>query len=100
MKKPFSLLWGLFLLFSPAAQAANFGGFDDIDAIMEDNALTDVTNRYSSALLSFFPEQATRIGFESANESLDRRDGARDAQASRAYDIVEASRQPQKTFRT
>lgn len=93
MKKPFSLLWGLFLLFSPAAQAANFGGFDDIDAIMEDNALTDVTNRYSSALLSFFPEQATRIGFESANESLDRRDGARDAQASRAYDIVEESLQ-------
>ena len=96
MKKPSAILWGLLLLFSPAAQAADLGGFDDIDAIMEDNALTDVTNRYSSALLSFFPEQATRIGFESANELLDKRDGARDAQAARAYNIVEESLQAVK----
>ena len=66
-------------------------GFDNIDAIMEDNALTDTVNRYSAVQLSFFPEQATRLGFESANNKLDRRDTERDAQAMRAYNIVEES---------
>ncbi len=63
---------------------------------MEDNALTDTVNRYSAVQLSFFPENATRLGFESANNQLDSRDAERDAQALRAYNIVEESLQEVK----
>ena len=88
MKKLLSVMLSASLFLSPVAQAAGLSGFDDIDAIMEDNALTDVTNRYSAVQLSFFPEYATRIGFESADNKLDQRDGERDAQAQRALSIV------------
>ena len=91
MKKLLCTLLSLSLFISPAAQALDLTGFDNIDAIMEDNALTDTVNRYSAVQLSFFPEQATRLGFESANNKLDRRDTERDAQAMRAYNIVEES---------
>lgn len=89
MKKLFCALLGLSLFTAPAAQAVDLGDFDNIDAIMEDNALTEAANRYSAVQLSFFPEYATRVGFESANNKLDQRDGERDAKALRAYNIVE-----------
>lgn len=91
MKKLLCVLLSALLFLSPAAEAASFSGFDNIDAIMEDNALTEVSNRYSAMQLSFFPEYATRIGFESADNKLDRRDAERDAQALRALAIVEES---------
>lgn len=91
MKKLLCALLSFSLFFSPAVQAADLSGFDNIDAIMEDNALTDVANRYGAVQLSFFPEYATRIGFESADGRLDQRDAERDAQALRAYGIVEES---------
>ncbi len=91
MKKLLCVLLSASLFLSPAAQAADFSGFDNIDAIMEDNALTEVSNRYSAMQLSFFPEFATRIGFESADNKLDRRDAERDAQALRALGIVQES---------
>lgn len=89
MKKLFCALLSLSLFTAPAAQAIDLGDFDNIDAIMEDNALTEAANRYSAVQLSYFPENATRVGFESANNKLDQRDGERDAQALRAYNIVE-----------
>lgn len=91
MKKLLCALLSFSLFFSPAVQAADLSGFDNIDAIMEDNALTDVANRYGAVQLSFFPEYATRIGFESADGRLDQRDAERDAKALRAYGIVEES---------
>lgn len=91
MKKLLCALISFSLFLSPAAQAAALDGFGDIDAIMEDNALTEVANRYSAVQLSFFPEYATRIGYESADGRLDRRNAERDAQALRAYGIVEES---------
>ncbi len=91
MKKLLCALISFSLFVSPAVQAADFAGFDDIDAIMEDNALTDVANRYGAVQLSFFPEYATRLGFESADGRLDQRDAERDAKAQRAYTIVEES---------
>lgn len=91
MKKLLCSLLSLSLLTAPAAQAIDLGDFDNIDAIMEDNALTDTANRYGSIQLSFFPELATRLGFESANNQLDQRDPERDAQALRAYNVVEES---------
>ena len=58
MKKLLCALLSFSLFFSPAVQAADLSGFDNIDAIMEDNALTDVANRYGAVQLSFFPEYA------------------------------------------
>ena len=57
----------------------------------DNHALTDTANRYGSIQLSFFPELDTRLGFESANNQLDQRDPERDAQALRAYNVVEES---------
>ncbi len=88
MKKFFSLLLSLSLFTAPAAQAIDLADFDNIDAIMEDNALAEAANRYSAVQLSYFPENATRLGFESANNKLDQRTHERDAQALRAYTIV------------
>lgn len=88
MKKPLCALLCLSLLAAPALQALDLADFGNIDAIMEDNAFTDAVNRYSAVQLSYFPEFATRIGFESADNKLDRRDTERDAQALRALHIV------------
>lgn len=89
MKKLFSLLVSFSLFSAPWAQAVDFAGFDNIDNIMEDNALTDIANRYSAVQLSYFPERATRLGFDSANNKLDNRSEERDAQALRALHIVQ-----------
>lgn len=89
MNKLLCALLSVCLFAAPAAQAIDLGDFDNIDAIMEDNALTETANRYSALQLSYFPEAATRIGFESADSQLDQRDAERDAQALRAYNIVE-----------
>lgn len=89
MNKLLCSLLSICLFAAPATQAIDLGDFDNIDAIMEDNALTETANRYSALQLSYFPEAATRIGFESADSQLDRRDAERDAQALRAYNIVE-----------
>lgn len=89
MNKLLCALLSVCLFAAPATQAIDLGDFDNIDAIMEDNALTETANRYSALQLSYFPEAATRIGFESADSQLDRRDAERDAQALRAYNIVE-----------
>ena len=63
----------------PAHSAGDpFAIFDDIDAMMEDNALMEASNRYESIMLTFFPERATLLGFESANTQLDTRTPARD----------------------
>lgn len=93
MKKTlFLLLFALALpLGTGSASAADFSSFDDIDAMMEDNALTSAANRYGAVLLTFFPERATRLGYESANGKLDRRTQERDAQALSALQTVQES---------
>ena len=55
--------------------------FEDIDALLEGNVLTDASNRYSSVILSFFPERATRMGYTSANAKLDERSPRNTSQA-------------------
>ncbi len=89
MNKLLCALLSFSLWAAPALQALDLGDFDNIDAIMEDNALTETANRYSAMQLSYFPETATRLGFESADGQLDQRNTERDAQALRAYKIVE-----------
>lgn len=91
MKKIFTLCIGLCVASSISAQVLDATDMGSIDTIMEDNALTDVANRYSSVQLSYFPEHATRLGFDSANNKLDSRTVERDAQALRALHIVQDS---------
>lgn len=91
MKKLVCLFISCCLLAAPAVQAMDLASLDDIDAIMEDNALQETANRYSAVQLSFFPENATRLGYESANNKLDLRSVERDAQALRAYHVVTES---------
>ncbi len=89
MKKIVCALLSLSLFTAPSAQVLDFAGFDNIDTIMEDNSFTDTANRYSAVQLSYFPERATRLGFESADNKLDARDEERDARALRALHIVQ-----------
>ena len=88
MKKLFSLGLALSILVTPL-QALDISAYGDVDTIMEDNALSDVATRYSAVQLSFFPEYATRLGFNTAEDRLDRRDNERDAQALRALKLVQ-----------
>lgn len=62
---------------------------DDINTIMEDNELNETAKRYSSVLLSFYPERATRIGVNSANSQLDRRESQQSAFALAALKSVQ-----------
>lgn len=89
MKKLLCTLISLSLFSVSYAQALGTARYGNIDTIMEDNALTDVSNRYSAVQLSYFPEYATRLGFESANSRLDDRSEERDAQALRALHLVQ-----------
>ncbi len=62
---------------------------DDIDTIMEDNTLNETAKRYSSVLLSFYPERATRIGVNAANSQLNRRESQQSAFALAALRSVQ-----------
>lgn len=76
----------------PAHSAGDpFAIFDDIDAMMEDNALMEASNRYESIMLTFFPERATLLGFESANTQLDTRTPARDQAALLALQSLQTA---------
>lgn len=93
MKKIFSVALGISMLFSSALPltAQSFSNFDDIDGIMQSNALTEISNRYAGILLSYYPERATLLGFESSNNKLDLRDAERDARALRALEMLKTA---------
>ena len=76
------------LFFSGAARAQADFDFANIDTLMEDNALTEAANRYASVMLSAFPEQATRLGYASANAKLNDRSSANNALALNALRSV------------
>lgn len=91
-----SVFLGLFALgiftFTPATlpAQANFSP-DDISTILEDNVLRDVAARYTSVLSYFFPEEATRLGFSSANNVLNDRSLQTQDQALQAFKSILAS---------
>ena len=91
MKRTSFVPLGLFILglfFSGAARAQADFDFANIDTLMEDNALTEAANRYASVMLSAFPEQATRLGYASANAKLNDRSSANNALALNALRSV------------
>ncbi len=61
---------GAALLFAVGAYAQSSFDFDGITSILTDNKLDEAANRYSSVLLSFDPEQASRLGFSSSYDRL------------------------------
>ena len=84
-----TILTGLCALMLPAQAAAQEAfDFESIDTLIEDNRLTDAANRYASVMFSFFPEQATRLGYSSANSKLNDRSAQTDAQALNALRSV------------
>lgn len=78
----FTLLTGFMVGVLPTgAQAQSSFTTENIETILEDNMLNDVSNRYSSVVLSFFPEKATRMGYSSADDKLNPRTPQHAAQA-------------------
>ncbi len=73
------------------AQAQTSFDFGNIDTLLADNMLTEAANRYSSIILSFQPEQATRLGFASADDKLTPRTAQQSAQMLAALKTVRDS---------
>lgn len=64
--------------------------FANIDEALSNNALHNVSNRYISTLLYFFPEQTTRMGFTIGNHQLNTRTKQQELQAIQALHAVDS----------
>lgn len=71
------------------ARAQEAFDFDDIDSLLEENTLTDVSNRYAGVLQSYLPERATRLGYISGADKLNVRSPQAEAQTLRALKTVQ-----------
>lgn len=70
------------------AQAQEIFDFENIDSILEENTLTEVSNRYAATLQTFLPEHAARLGFASSSPQLNDRSSAAQTQTLRALNSV------------
>lgn len=75
-------------LFPPPARAQEAFDFDNIDSLLEENVLTDVSNRYLSVLQTYQPERAARLGYTSAALRLNDRTPAAQGHLLRALKSV------------
>lgn len=90
LKKIAFIAVGMVLGFvGPAIAQASFD-FSNIDKLLTDNLLDETANRYSSVLLSFQPEHATRLGFSSSNDKLTIRSAQ---QSSQMLTVLQAVRE-------
>lgn len=71
-----------------AAPAQEFD-FEDIDSLLEENTLTDVSNRYAAVLQNYLPERAARLGYDSAAGQLNARSVQADGYTQRALKNVQ-----------
>ena len=78
-------------LLPAGAQQDPFAVFNDIDDMMQENALMDAANRHASAVLTFLPERATLIGYASANSQLNARNTAQEQAALKALEGIKTS---------
>lgn len=62
--------------------------FEDIDSLLEENTLTDVSNRYAAVLQNYLPERAFRLGYDSASGQLNPRTAVSDGHTERALKNV------------
>lgn len=65
--------------------------FEGIDTLLADNMLEEAANRYSSVLLSFRPEEATRRGISSSYDKLNARTPQQSAQMLAALRSVKTA---------
>lgn len=70
------------------AQAQEIFDFENIDSILEENTLTEVSNRYAATLQTFLPEHAARLGFVSSSPQLNDRSSSAQTQTLRALNSV------------
>ena len=71
-----------------AAPAQEFD-FEDIDSLLEENTLTDVSSRYAAVLQNYLPERAARLGYDSAAGQLNARAASSDGHTQRALKNVQ-----------
>ena len=72
---------GITPVWTPMAHAQGSVSFGGLDSFLEENQLEEATKRYTSVLVSFYPEQATRLGFTGANDKLNVRTAQQSAMA-------------------
>lgn len=83
---------GVLFCFSPALHAqSDFSSMADIDTILEENTLREVFARYTSMLVFFQPEEATRLGLNAGNGRLNDRSVQADTQMLQALESVRTS---------
>jgi len=83
------LIAAVLLTFNPVSRAqAIFSDNDNVDAILEENALREVFTRYTSMLVFFQPEEASRLGFNAGNARLNDRSASTDTQLLQALENV------------
>lgn len=87
MKKILTLL---LLLLGALPVFANLDELGDIDEILSNNALQNASNRYTSTLLYFFPEQTTRMGIIFGNDALNIRTPQQETQFAQALRAITA----------
>ena len=91
LKRATVLLVGILTSLAISAPAQALSDFGNIDTLLADNMLDEAAQRYSSALLSFQPEQAARLGFTSAYDKLTSRSAQSSAQLLAALRSVRES---------
>lgn len=69
-------------------RADGLASFENIDSLIEDNSLTEIANRYNALLLSYRPEQASHLGYMSANGLLNQRTPATEASITAALKTI------------
>lgn len=69
--------------------AAQEFDFEDIDSLLEENTLIDVSNRYGAVLQNYLPERAARRGYSSAADQLNVRTTAEQNHAQSALQNVQ-----------
>ena len=82
------LLIGIFCSMATTSHAQTDYARADISAILEENDLHEAFARYTSVLVYFQPEEASRLGFTSANSRLNDRSAQTDTQTLQALESV------------
>ena len=82
------LLIGIFAAIATTSHAQTDYASADISAILEENDLHEAFARYTSVLVYFQPEEASRLGFTSANGRLNDRSAQTDTQTLQALESV------------
>lgn len=82
------LVTGVLLSFNPTVQAQGLSLDGNVDAILEENSLREAFTRYTSMLVYFQPEEASRLGFNAGNNRLNNRSAETEAQAQQALEAI------------